>query len=341
MSHEERFRAVMSFQPVDRLPRVEWAMWWDKTIARWVGEGLALSKPFSVRENRLALMPEMTRALGLDVYQQHWFRCTDGKLSTPAYHGAGIITDEEGYERERPHLYPSNEWLNWTWERLAQYQAAQERGECLLWITLPGFFGTPRNLFGIERHLLAFYEQPELMHRINRDVAEYTIRLLRKTAELCRPVFATIGEDMSFNSGPMLSRELFDEFLAPYYRRVVPVLKEMGTRVFVDSDGDVTQLIPWLLDVGVEGMLPLERRAGVDGAQIRQAHPGFLMIGHFDKLTMSQGEAAMRAEFERLRPLIRAGGFIPSVDHQTPPEVSLDQYRIYRRLQDEYTRVDS
>ena len=40
MNHVERFRAVMDFQPVDRLPRWEWAMWWDQTINRWKGEGL-------------------------------------------------------------------------------------------------------------------------------------------------------------------------------------------------------------------------------------------------------------------------------------------------------------
>jgi len=45
----------------------------------------------------------------------------------------------------------------------------------------------------------------------------------------------------------------------------------------------------------------------------------------------------MRAEFERLLPLMRSGGFIPSVDHQTPPHVTLDEYRLYRRLLNEYT----
>ena len=30
----------MNFQPVDRLPRWEWAMWWDETIRRWHREGL-------------------------------------------------------------------------------------------------------------------------------------------------------------------------------------------------------------------------------------------------------------------------------------------------------------
>jgi hypothetical protein len=32
MNHVERFRAVMDFREVDRLPIWEWAMWWDETI---------------------------------------------------------------------------------------------------------------------------------------------------------------------------------------------------------------------------------------------------------------------------------------------------------------------
>jgi hypothetical protein len=37
--------------------------------------------------------------------------------------------------------------------------------------------------------------------------------------------------------------------------------------------------------------------------------------------------------------LITSGGFIPSVDHQTPPGVSLSSYRVFRRLLDEFTSV--
>ena len=49
----------------------------------------------------------------------------------------------------------------------------------------------------------------------------------------------------------------------------------------------------------------------------------------------------MRAEFERLVPLMRTGGFIPSVDHQTPPAVSMEDYRLFLRLLEEYTAVGS
>jgi hypothetical protein len=54
-------------------------------------------------------------------------------------------------------------------------------------------------------------------------------------------------------------------------------------------------------------------------------------------MVMPKGENAMRKEFERLGPLMKSGGFIPSVDHQTPPGVSLEQYRSFRKLLNDYT----
>ena len=87
----------------------------------------------------------------------------------------------------------------------------------------------------------------------------------------------------------------------------------------MDTDGDVTRLVPWLEEVGIAGVLPLERQAGVDGLKLRTQFPRLRMIGHYDKMVMNRGEAAIRAEFERIRPLMKTGGFIPSVDHQTPP----------------------
>ena len=96
-------------------------------------------------------------------------------------------------------------------------------------------------------------------------------------------------------------------------------------------------MVPWLERAGVEGVLPLERQAGVDGMKLREQFPRFALVGHYDKMVMPRGEAAMRREFERLVPLMKTGGFIPSVDHQTPPGVSLAQYRIFRSLLDEYT----
>jgi len=47
ITNRERFADVLNFRPVDRLPAIEWATWWDKTLARWYEEGLPedLSEP--------------------------------------------------------------------------------------------------------------------------------------------------------------------------------------------------------------------------------------------------------------------------------------------------------
>ena len=324
MNHPERFRAVMEFRPFDRLPRIEWAGWWDQTIDRWRNEGLpALGDAFQIRQY-----------LGLDPYWQHWFAHHGPACPEPKQHGLGIIQSADDYAAIRPHLYPpADEAI----KRLEPWGHRQQRGEVVVWITLEGFFWFPRTLLGIENHLYAFYDQGELLHRINRDLAEFHVRVLHGLARVCRPAFMTFAEDMSYNLGPMLSRKLFEEFLAPYYRQVVPAAKELGMHLLVDTDGDCSELIPWLEQVGIDGVLPLERQAGVDANSLRRRHGRLLMIGHFDKMVMNRGRGAIRKEFERLLPAMRSGGFIPSVDHQTPPGVSLEQYRDYLRLLEEYT----
>ncbi len=327
MNHAERFRAVMSFQAVDRLPRWEWAMWWDRTIARWHEEGLPRNLPFHQ-------VFDIARGFGLDPYQQFWFSTTEATIEAVQHHVEGRVADMDDYLRIRPSLYPRHEAAI---EAMRPWADLQARGEAVVWCTIEGFFWFPRTLMNFERLCLGFFDQPELIHQINRDLLLYNLDLIDRFCRVCSPTFMTIAEDMSYNKGPMISKKLFEAFLAPYYRELVPRLQERDIPLFVDTDGEVALLVPWLQDVGIAGVLPLERQSGVDGEKLREQFPRLGMIGHFNKLVMSHGEAAIRAEFERLAPLMRQGGFIPSVDHQTPPEVSLEQYRLYLRLLKEYT----
>jgi hypothetical protein len=327
MTHVERFDAVMNFETVDRYPRIEWAGYWGLSTDRWREEGLdaSLQGTEEIREHQ-----------GLDPYSQFWMGPGSAETPKPTHHGSGILKTEADYEAMYDTLYVGRDFSS---EYCARVKAENAAGERVVWITLNGFFWNPRTLFGIEGHLFAFYDYPELMHRMNRDLLEFNLHMLdRFCDEMCVPQFMTIAEDMSYNHGPMISKELFDEFMAPYYKPLCAELKRRGIRVLVDSDGDVEPLIPWLKEVGVEGILPLERMAGVDVANIRKDHPEWLMIGAYDKLVMKEGEAAIRAEFERLAPTMRGGGFIPSVDHQTPPDVSFENYQIYLKLLEEYTR---
>jgi len=318
----------LNFEKPDRLPIIEWATWWDETIARWRGEGL----PQTVQK-----VTEISDYLGLDSLKQFWFEHRSKDFPEPEYHGAPIIRNDADYERLKSDglIFPKQSFNP---DEVRKWQKHAESGDTVIWFTLEGFFWFPRTLFGIENHLFSFYDCPQLLHKINTDLTEFLLEQIHAFTDIATPVFMTFAEDMSYNHGPMLSKAQFDEFLLPYYRQVVPVLKEKGIKVFTDSDGDIMPLIPWLKEAGVEGLLPLERMAGVDVAAIRRLHPDFLMLGAFDKTVMHLGEQAIRAEFERLMPTAKTGGFIPSVDHQTPPGVSVEDYRLYLRLFAEYAQ---
>jgi len=322
MTSRERFLSVLNFQkPDDHLPMVEWAAWWDQTIRRWEGEGFPKDLP----------LEESLRYFDLDPLFSIGAAAWGPGCPQPDRHGAGILTDEASYEQIRPHLFPEDSVKNLA-AQAADLKARHERGEFIVRLSLEGFFWFPRGLLGIENHMFAFFDRPELVHRINRDLAEFNLRVIDALCPVLLPDMAGIAEDMSYNNGPMLSRECFNKFLLPYYHQVVPALKARGIKVLVDTDGQVEPMIPWLMEAGVEGVYPLEHQSGVDVARIRRDYPRFLMMGGYDKMVMPRGGAAMRAEFERLLPVMVTGGYVPSVDHQTPPGVSFENYCAYVRL---------
>lgn len=330
MTCRERFLAVFNGKPVDRLPCIEWAGFWDKTLARWQSEGLDSSLD----------SPKIWEMCGLDNHVQLWINHRKPNLPQPQEHGSGIIEDEQDYARLKPLLF-SEDYLQSCMEYLTGLKDRHEQGDFAFWYTVEGFFWFPRTLFGIENHLYAFYDYPELMHQINRDQTAYTLRFLEEMYKIITPDFMTFAEDMSYNHGPMLSKDCYDAFVKPYYMEIIPFIKSKGTKVFIDTDGNVEPLIPWFAEAGIEGVLPLERQSNVDVNRIRKEYPEWLMIGGFDKTIMHKGEEALRAEFERLLPAMKSGRYIPSVDHQTPPDVSWENYRIYASLLKEYAKKAS
>ncbi|MBP5313165.1 MAG: hypothetical protein J6112_10075 [Clostridia bacterium] len=324
MNNRDRVKAVLNFEkPDDRLPMIEWAAWWDKTIYNWREQGLPAELNWDT----------VGPYLGLDAEKQFWLPHKKNTCPQPDREGGPIAEDEDEYEEILPHLFPDNDWV---FEEMKILKPQHEKGDLPIWFSLDGGFWFPRTILGIENHLYSFYDQPELYHRILDDLAEFQLKQLERMYSILTPEFMTFGEDMSYNNGPMISEASFDEFLLPYYQKVVPYIKEHGTKVIIDSDGDITRMIPWLKRAGIEGVLPLEHQAGVDIVKLREMHPDFLFIGAFDKMTMRKGEAEMRDEFERLLPVMKSGGFIPSVDHQTPPDVPLTRYKVYIEMLREY-----
>jgi len=323
MTSNERYKAILNFQKVDRNPVVEWAPHWDLTVKRWKEEGMPeeLNTPY-----------EINSWFGLDKVDYMFLRgCTD---NTPVpEHGMPIVTCEADYNKliSGGYLYaPISQ------EEMDRCKEHQEKEGAAIWIWHEAFFWYPRVLFGIEEHLYSFYDHPELMKRMNEDLLECLYKRVDQLASALDVSFITLADDMSYNHGPMISEAIFKEQLAPFYQKASSYIKSKGIKVFVDSDGLVDEPIRWYREAGCQGFLPLEKQAGVDLNKYREKYPDYLFLGGFDKLCMDKGEEAIRAEFERLFPVMKQGGYILGVDHQTPPAVSLEDYRLYLKIYREF-----
>ena len=194
-----------------------------------------------------------------------------------------------------------------------------------------GFYWRAREFMGTENLSFAWYDYPDLMHEIMEFFADFIIETSRPVLEKCPVDYFTLNEDMSMKSGPLLGPDTFRTFIFPHLKRLVDFLHAHGVKhVAVDSDGDPTVLIPLLLDAGIDTVWPIERASNVSPQQWRKQFGKTLRLwGGVDKRELARGPDAIRTHLRQFIPLIEQGGYIPSVDHTVPPDVSWDNFRYY------------
>jgi hypothetical protein len=223
--------------------------------------------------------------------------------------------------------YCTDENIN---EIYGQFKEGHEAGEFSIRFRISGFFWTPRQLLGIEEHMFAFYDMPEVIMDMNQFIVDMYIKYLGKIFDIIKPEVILLEEDLSGSNGPMLSPEAFDEFVGAYYKKLFPFLKSKGVKnIFVDTDGDFNQLIPNFIQAGVDGFLPMDVNAGMDIVLVRKKYPALKFIGAYNKLEIAKGKEAIDKEFERILPVIRQGGYVPGADHQVAPSTSFENYKYY------------
>ena len=194
-----------------------------------------------------------------------------------------------------------------------------------------GFFGSLRNMMGVQNLCLAFYDQPKLVERMMEERAD---RIIEITAEVLKYTPIDIfgyWEDMAYNHGPLMDPNMYRRFAFKHYRRVNDWLRSQGIKhIWLDSDGDISGLIPIWLESGINVLWPFECQSGMDVVKVRETYGHDLaLMGGIDKRTLVPGGDVMRREVDRVMPLVEDGGYIPELDHSVPPDVSWPNFCDY------------
>lgn len=281
MTGKERWRAVLTGARPDRTPMDYWAT--PEATARLCTH---LGCDFEMARRRLHIddpLPLLGRYMGPPLPAD-----TDpfGVRSRPVHYDAGVYREAinaplAGYgsvaEIEANYTWPEPDW--WDYAHLPGELAGKE-DRCVR-----GGHSEPL----LRYMLLRGQEQGYMDLLVNPDIVQYCLgKLFDLAYQDMRRIFETVpgvvdisyvAEDLGGQSGLLYSMAHIRAYLLPGMKRMMDLVRQHGSHVFVHSDGAVREVIPDLIEIGMEVLNPIQWVCpGMDRAGLKRdfgAHIAF------------------------------------------------------------------
>jgi len=181
-----------------------------------------------------------------------------------------------------------------------------------------------------EQLLITMVEDPDWVKEMIMTLAEFTIvmaELMIKNGFNFDGAF--LYNDMGYRNGLLFSPETYMKTHYEADRIVYEYFHSKGMKVLLHSCGNVKEIIPVLIEVGLDCLQPLEVKAGMDVIELKEKYGDKLaFMGGIDVRLMADPdpikiEEEIKKKFEVAK---RNGGYIYHSDHSVPKNVSFQQY---------------
>lgn len=365
MNYRENINAILHYEKFDKMPIVSFG-YWRETLEKWAQEGHITQEEangyarygdnseadktvmqklgFDFNWNScVGVNPQIYPAFERKVLEEH----SDGSLtvrdgqgliilekpgvvSIPAEIGTSL-TDRKVWEEEYlPKLQWSEDRVRT--EYLKNFSDTSKR-EIPIGLHCGSLIGYMRNLLGVEQLSYLYVDDEDLYKEIVDTLAGLCYRCVKAALESgAKFDYAHFWEDICYKNGPLVSPYVFEDYVAPHYKKITELLLQYGVDIVsVDCDGCIDTLLPIWLKNGVNTMFPIE--VGTWNASIapwREKYGKELRgVGGMNKTVFARDYAAIDAEIERLKPLIALGGYIPCPDHRIAPDAKFENVQYY------------
>ncbi len=345
MTSRERVLAALHHRETDRVPIDDSP--WATTIVRWREEGLPANLTpaqyfgfeFSGASADLSLGMETEVIEDTDEYTIAWnangalHRNFKHSTSTPECLDFRIKTSADWFARKQE-MAIGRERINWE-AGLAGMRAARDKGLWFPYRAATGYDKT-QGICGSERLLIAMAQEPEWaadMYMTAADMIVTTAQLMIDGGFEFDGAF--VYDDMGYRNGLLFAPEMYRDQCRPAHAKICDFFHRYGLKVILHSCGDVTALVPDLIDVGFDCLQPLEVKAGMDLLALKEQYGQRLaFMGGIDVRAMAHPDPAIIEQEIRTKVGIakRGGGYIYHSDHSVPDDVSFDQFKYVMEL---------
>ncbi len=205
-------------------------------------------------------------------------------------------------------------------------QVSQCPESYVLWSLGFSLYERAWSLRGIESFLLDMIENPRFADELLDRICEVNIDLIEQACQF--PIDCIrFGDDWGAQQGLIMGPALWQRFLRPRFARMVEAVKSRGKTTYLHSDGDIQEIIPDLIELGLDILNPvqpdvmdiyaLKKEYGRDIA----FHGGVSVQHLLPESTSDQ----LRSEIRRLiREIGSGGGFIIAPTHSLGRDIPVE-----------------
>ncbi len=205
-------------------------------------------------------------------------------------------------------------------------------------------FETAWQIRGMEDMLMDFYEAPEKAHCLHERICRQNEVMAERFARAGADIIL-YGDDVGTQTGMMMSPEIWREFLRPRLAREIRAAKRVNPEVLAwyHSDGDITSIIPELIEAGVDILNPIQPEC-VDPVALKREYGDRLAfwgtIGTQTTMPFGTPEDVRTAVREMIEKVGFDGGLVLAPTHVLEPEVPWENIEAFVDACREYGRME-
>jgi uroporphyrinogen-III decarboxylase len=191
-------------------------------------------------------------------------------------------------------------------------------------------FETAWALRGLEALLVDLVAAPDIAEAVLAIPFHYHLTAARKLVEIGVDMI-WIGDDVGTQSGMLISPAVWRRFLKPKVAEIIASVKQINpeVRVAYHSDGDISPIIPELIEVGLDVLNPVQP-ACMDPAGLKRRYGDRLCFwGSIDEqrtLPFGTPRDVEEEVLARLKTLGKGGGLIIGPTHHVQLDTPLENF---------------
>lgn len=193
-------------------------------------------------------------------------------------------------------------------------------------------FAIPWKLRGMSNFLMDLIANPSFAKKIIDMVVEYNCELVRAAAQIGVDIVRPT-DDYAFNTGPMMSPQMWKEFFQPGLKKIVDVAHDHGLKVVKHSCGRVGELVDAILETGVDALHPIEPLPGQSLGQFKERFgKRICLIGNVnckEALTSEVPEVVINDVRRCLKEGAAGGGYMIASSNSIHSGVRPESFTVY------------